>query len=201
MRNVILFTIGVIFLTGCASLNPSDSYYAAQSARVAAQARLAEQPLVTITCDSGCSASVRDPRAIAEVAEVKQGVGAAHVARDGFIAASDILKFGLGAAAAVRVADKIGDRNYSVNGDGNTFQQDYNNADISNTEITGQVSGDSDASTTTTTTTDNSVTNSNNPTDNTDNTDNSWVDNTNNQDNSVFNPVDPVAVPDDAISE
>lgn len=69
----LLLILPLIVLTGCASMDPPKAFYDAQLARSISMIELAKQPMVTITCTSGCSASVLDPRAMQNVGKIEEG--------------------------------------------------------------------------------------------------------------------------------
>ena len=179
MNNLITsLLLGLVLLaTGCSSMNPPDAYYHAQMFRVTTQAQLAKEPLVTMNCESACNVSVRDPGAVAAIDKVSQGTTSADVAKVAITEGAGLLKFGLGAAAAVKVVKEIGDRSYEINGDGNQIQQDYRETAVSNssadTEIAAEgnigISGDAnvqEVDSSQVATTDQSITGSYNPIDN-----------------------------------
>ena len=179
----------LVLLTSCTgvSFNPPEGFYKAQEARINAMALLLNQPLATVDCPSGCNVSIRDPRAASLVPQVTEGTTTGKVAIVAMQEAGKFLTFGVGAYAAVKVVDKIGDRNYTIAAEGDVG---IGNTAITNERNTlGAVTGDTHGTVTgdTIDNSDNSNSSDNsthdNPIDNADNSDNS--------DNSNYdNPVD-----------
>ena len=134
-----------LFIHGCASLNPPDSYYHAQATRAAVQATIAAQPLLRITgafsCQQGaCTIEVYDPRQ--QVAQIKQGKGASDVAIASMNAVAGVAKFGIGGYVATRVIREIGEKTYNVNnsGDGSLeFNNDTHETSVNGDTSTGPV--------------------------------------------------------------
>jgi len=131
----ILLILPLVVLTGCASLNPPPEYYAAQAERVKASAALAQKPMLTMSCTAGCTATMYDPRAAASVVKVDQGTTTADVAIKALGVADSVLTSGIIAYGVKEIMQEVGDKNFSIDGDGNTFQQDYHANQL--TDISG----------------------------------------------------------------
>jgi len=136
------------FLSGCSSmsvLNPPAAYYEAQIARIEAAQALAEKPMVSIECETGCKVDVLNPNGASNIGIVREGTTTGKVALAAVGGVKDLGR----SLAVVRTVDKImsaaGDRNVAVEGSDNSLDMD--NTDITTTNsksesTSGNVTGD-----------------------------------------------------------
>jgi len=136
MKKLILF-FAVMFLTGCASMNPSPEVMQTKALRVQAQHQLASKPFLVLNCVSGCSAVMHDPRAATYIDRV-EAKGAADVAIKALGVADSVISKGVigyaGASIAKAIVKNAGEKNFNAGGD---INNDTPSTTISNSSIDG----------------------------------------------------------------
>jgi len=153
MRGFIAILL-VMFLGGCAALNPDPQYFKSQAdvkiATIKAQSKANDQAEWEWDCSAKCSGKYYGRNKIG-VSKIDAGVTAADVVIAGIKGGTKLGK----KIADVRAMDKIfsavGDRNVTINGDDNNLDMD--NTDITTTNSkssakSGDVVGDTTGDTT-----------------------------------------------------